>query len=474
VGKVIQARLQQRPPASDTGQLPDPTILRFQAADGTYFLAEEALRSTRAGGVPLEVLREIDESQIPVCFLPPERGMTFEPAPEEARMAVLAQLLAEDRARGEEDVRFLGRNRPVPPEGFELDRVGGGRRYVWQIVPRHTAIAPGLHDRFPQLRALLTNPRARVVLSLGSGGLKLFAHATVLRLLEELEVDESIDEIWGSSAGALAALLYSHSLSPAAIEQTGFDLYAGRWDLSIHPSKIQVLRQLLREALLPSSESSHAGFVDCSESLALMLDRYCSTLRPRQSLYCTAFNLADCRPAVLSPEPVPPHLESFITQTDPREAALASAAVPLLFVPRVVRIEGRDVPFIDGSTTEEVPLYSVVRKWDLDRAAGAETREGLVILYVKLTGTPAIYRTSHGRVGKLRLLQTIASAGMETMYQRDLELISARPDVCLLPLQLPGSSPDFFEIRRIPEWVRLARDAFPEQLLELEQSLPTP
>jgi hypothetical protein len=63
---------------------------------------------------------------------------------------------------------------------------------------------------------------------------------------------------------------------------------------------------------------------------------------------------------------------------------------------------------------------------------------------------------------------------METMYQRDLELISARPDVCLLPLQLPGSSPDFFEIRRIPEWVRLARDAFPEQLLELEQSLPTP
>ncbi len=471
MGKVIQARLQQRPPESGGRKLPDARILRFQAADGTYFLAESALQVARTEGVPLEIIRGIDEGDIPVRFLPPERGLTFEPAPEEARMAVLARLLAEDRARGEEDVRFLGRNRAVPADGFELDRVGGGRRYVWQVVPRPTQAVPGIVERLPRLRELLTNPRVRVALSLGSGGLKLFAHATLLRLLEDLEVDEHLDEIWGSSAGALAALLYSHGLSPAAIEQTGFDLYAGRWDLSIHPSKIQVLRQLLREALVPARESSHAGFVDCSESLARMLDRYCATLRPRRSLFCIAFNLADCRPAVLSPEAVPKHLEELITQTEARDAALASAAVPLLFVPRVVRVGDRDVPFIDGSTTEEVPLYSVVRKWDLDREAGVERRESLVILYVKLTGSPEIYRTPHGRVGKLRLLQTIASAGMDTMHQRDLALISARPDVSLLPVHLPGPSPDFFEIGRIPEWIRLAREAFPEQLLDLEQSL---
>ena len=90
---------------------------------------------------------------------------------------------------------------------------------------------------------------------------------------------------------------------------------------------------------------------------------------------------------------------------------------------------------------------------------------------MKLTWSPEIYRTPHGRVGKLRLLQTIASAGMDTMHQRDLALISARPDVSLLRIQLPGPSPDFFEIGRIPEWIRLAREAFPEQLLQIEQGL---
>ena len=105
---------------------------------------------------------------------------------------------------------------------------------------------------------------------------------------------------------------------------------------------------------------------------------------------------------------------------------LASAAVPLLFVPRRIPIDGREIPYIDGSTTEEVPIYSIVQKWDLDRAAGFERRERLVILYVKLTGRPSMYRTPHGRMGKLRLLQTVASAGMETMHQRDVALISMR------------------------------------------------
>ena len=140
-------------------------------------------------------------------------------------------------------------------------------------------------------------------------------------------------------------------------------------------------------------------------------------------------------------------------------------------VPRCLPVGDREVPYVDGSATEEVPLHSVVRKWDLDREAGVEARERLVLLYVKLTGTLAIYRTTHGRISKLRLLQTIASAGMETMHQRDVALISMRPDIELLSLKLPGSSPDFFEVGRIPEFIRLAREVFVEQLLEIEQRL---
>jgi hypothetical protein len=472
VGKVFQARIPARRPSTERQRTATSAALRFQATDGTWFLEEPALRIAQESGVELQLLREIDESELPVRFLPTGEGVVFEPAPEDARLAVLARLLAEDRARGEEHVRFLGRHRPVPPDGFELDRAGGARRYIWQIIPAELAEPTlQLRERFPHLRALLHDHGTRFALSLGSGGLKLFSHATALRLLEAMGVHDSIDELWGTSGGALATVLYSHGLSPEAIEQTGYDLYAGRYDLSIHPSKIQVLRHLIREALAPSEHDSHAGFVDCTESLARMIDRYCSTLRPQRPLYAIAYNLAECRAEVLTPQPVPRHLEGLHVQTGAREAALASAAVPLLFVPRRIRVEDREIPYIDGSTTEEVPIYSIVQKWDMDRAAGFERRERLVILYVKLTGQPSMYRTPHGRMGKLRLLQTVASAGMETMHQRDVALISMRSDVHLLPLELPGSNPDFFEIRRIPDFVRRAKDAFPERLQRIEKFL---
>jgi hypothetical protein len=471
VATVFQVRVPKGPSGSVPGIRLDGEVLRFRGTDGLYYLEESAVEEVR-NAVGLEIVREIDASEVPVHFLTREDGVGVEPPPEDARLAVLARLLAEDRARGEEHIRFLGRNCPVPPDGFELDRVGGRRRYVWQIVPaKESEPTPTFADRLPKLHALLTDPHARVALSLGSGGLKLFAHATAFRLLEALGVDDSIDEIWGCSAGALAGLLYSHGLSPQAIEQTGYDLYSGRYDLSIHPSKIQVLRQLVREALVASDRSSHAGFVDCTESLSRMIDRYCATLRPQRRLYCLAFNLADCVPEVLTPDPVPPHLEGFLVQTDAREAALASSAVPLLMIPRRVRVGDREVPYVDGSTTEEVPLDSIVRKWDLDREGGTETRERLVLFYVKLTGEVAIYRTPQGRIGKLRLLQTVASAGMDAMYRRDVELISGRPDITLISLELPGANPDFFEIGRIPQFVRLAREVFPEQLLEIERSL---
>ncbi len=74
-------------------------------------------------------------------------------------------------------------------------------------------------------------------------------------------------------------------------------------------------------------------------------------------------------------------------------------------------------------------------------------------------------------MSKLRLLQKIASAGVETMYARDLELIRQRPDIRLLPLELLDSAPDFLEISRIPEFIRLAKECFPEQLDRHEAAL---
>ena len=94
-----------------------------------------------------------------------------------------------------------------------------------------------------------------------------------------------------------------------------------------------------------------------------------------------------------------------------------------------------------------------------------------MIVYVKLTGGLETYRSHPGRLGKLRLMQTVAAAGIETMHRRDVELLRMRKDVRLLGLELGDSSPDFFDTRRIAEFIRSAKECFPEQLVALEERL---
>lgn len=448
-------------------------VFRFRASDGTYLLGAHEFDEARASKFPLRVICTYDEREIPVRFLLPHDGAVNNHPPEEARLAVLARLLAEERAGGDVHIRFLGRNRKVPTDGFVLDRAGGKRCYVWQAVPAEDMQVrpPELAERFRALHELFRDPHTKVVLALGSGGVKLFAHAPVLRLLDRLGLDSYIDEIWGSSGGAVVALLYSHGLSPQAIEQAGYDLYTGRYDLAIHPSTFQILRNLLRDALLPGSGRHSAGFIDLTGGLGRMLDDYCASIRCRRPFYCVAFNLEECRTEVLTPVAVPPHLQGFALQTEGRDAVLASAAVPLLSVPQSIERDGRQVPYVDGSTTEDVPLYSAARKWDLDREAGLEQRERLVMLYVKLTQAPGQYRGSTEPIGKLRLLQMVASASIQTMHERDVALLGARPDIQLLRLELEESSPDFFDTSRIPAFIRIAKECFPEQLAEIERRL---
>ncbi len=444
--------------------------LRFCGPGGTYFLAPDAMAQARARGIEMEVLREIQERELPVHFELPHQGAVCDPPPEDARLSVLARLLSECRADGSVNIRFLGRNRAVPADGFALDRSDGQRRYVWQVVDAGESPS-SLDERFRALRELCAAEDSRVVLSLGSGGLKLFAHATALRLIEAIGCAEHVQEIWGSSAGAMAGLMYAQGLSPHAIEQLGYDLYAGRVDLGLRPSKFQLVRRLVTDALLPVTGGTPPGFVDCAKGLERVLEQYCAAVKPRLPFFCPAFNVGDCRPEVLTPIEVPQHLADFMIQTDPREAALASSTVPLLFVPRVIRRGDRELHYIDGSTTEDVPLHSIALKWDRDREAGTEERKRLVILYVKLTGSLHAYETHPRRIGKLRLLQTVAAAGIETMHRRDLELLDQRTDVTLLPLELGDSSPDFFETGLIPEYVSKAKETFPEQLMALESQL---
>lgn len=464
--QIFQIKVHVEP--ESLGDLDSP--LRFRAEDDSFYVTGDELTQARELGFVAEVIREIQEDDLPVRFLLPHQGAVNDPPPASARLAVLARLLSEGRANGDTHVRFLGRNRTVPPSGFILDRANGDRRYVWQVVPADaTHSEEDLSERFRALRQQFAAPDTRVVLSLGSGGLRLFCHAAALRLIERIGCAESVDEVWGTSAGALVALLYSHGLSPQAIEQAGYDIYSGRTQLQFRPSTFQILRHLLRDVILPSENTEPTGFVDCAKSLSAMLDQYCDREDALWPFYATAYNLAECRPEILTAGPVPEHLAHMMVQTDPRLAAMASAAVPLLFSPLFIERNGERVPYIDGSTTEDVPLHSVVDKWDRDREAGVESRSRLLILYVKLTGATGPYRTRQGRMSKLRLLQTVAAAGIDSAYQRDLQLLNWRDDVDLCPLEIADSTPNFFEVSRIPEFIREAKETFPAQLAKIER-----
>ena len=66
-------------------------------------------------------------------------------------------------------------------------------------------VAPPLDpSRYSTLRRLVTDENNRVVLSLGGGALHgLCGNVSLLRLLEELELRPHIEEVWGTSAGAV-------------------------------------------------------------------------------------------------------------------------------------------------------------------------------------------------------------------------------------------------------------------------------
>jgi hypothetical protein len=134
LGHVVQIKLEV--PPDSASEFPDgESQLRFQSADGSFFLTDEELDDARQRGCRYELVRRFQESELPVRFSLPHDGAVTDWPPEAARLAVLARLLADDRTIVSVEVRFLGRNRNVPPDGFALDRAGGQRRYVWQVVP---------------------------------------------------------------------------------------------------------------------------------------------------------------------------------------------------------------------------------------------------------------------------------------------------------------------------------------------------
>ena len=57
------------------------------------------------------------------------------------------------------------------------------------------------------------------------------------------------------------------------------------------------------------------------------------------------------------------------------------------------------------------------------------------------------------------------------MHRRAVALLQQRDDVELVGLELGETAADFFDTKRIPDYIRAAKESFPIQLAEIESAL---
>ncbi len=289
--------------------------------------------------------------------------------------------------------RFLDAARlPCRPEDLvAFDYAGGKRSYMFRIVD---APIGEVDERERSLRAdlfghhtWLMDPTARKVLSLGGGGYRLFAALPALKALELMMGGDrtKIDEVWGSSGGALLGYVFANGLDLRVIDQLGFDLYHGKSkDLpGIHlRSLANLTKQLVSNWATGTLGNPELGaWVEAVDRMSTP-----SPTAKRIPFHAMVSNTRWRHPvAFAEPQYIPEHCKDILIPCSGREATAASMAVPFLFRPM------RGVPgfeedlWFDGSVVDENPVMLPFVKWMRDRKADPEnTPKKLKIMLINL------------------------------------------------------------------------------------------
>ncbi len=265
----------------------------------------------------------------------------------------------------------------IPLKNRKSARTKGDAGKVITFSPRR---------RFANLIRSISQPDTKVVLSLGGGGIRMYAHLPVLEFIENLGASQYISEVWGASGGALIGLLYSRGLSPEQIFQYSNDYFFRKTRVSLTPSLFSIVKNIALETLFSSnSDKNIKGFHNIQDAMTEVVEKVIEGGKVRFPIYCLAYNLETNQTDVLTPDPLPERVyPNFIFPTNALDAIVASSSVPILFVPKVIEDDyGRRV-YADGATGEEVPTVSVYKKWLRDRELGLESRKRLLVIAVDL------------------------------------------------------------------------------------------
>jgi hypothetical protein len=137
----------------------------------------------------------------------------------------------------------------------------------------------------------------------------------------------------------------------------------------------------------------------------------------------------------------------------------------------MIRREQKEVTYIDGMTTEAVPLMSVYQKWKIDRKIGLEKRPKLFVLAAKVAKNTIYEAKADEHIGEMAIMMMYHDAMLNAMVESQHALLSRDPDVEVLELSVPLSEWSNFDIYHIPSFIKMSYVYYINDLLNYERDV---
>jgi predicted acylesterase/phospholipase RssA len=292
-------------------------------------------------------------------------------------------------------------------------------------------------SRYDALRRLVQDPRKRVVVSFGGGGVPgISANLALAHLLELLDVRRHVTQVWGTSAGAVVGGGWASGSSAQAILDQVLRLNRRgsvdvQWRRLLAALLLRPFGRELPDGLIGAKHFARAVGAGLTATTfeACATEFRCIAVTDDGTLVRHVFRSGPLLPAIMS-----------------------SMSLPGIIVP-YPHEDGRT--FYDGGLIEKTPLLSPIA----EHARSGDGRELLLI------GThydnEASKTAAHGFVA--RFVQTLYA--MESVaWDYQLAQARERKDVTLLLLNPQQDEPSVFDFKRVEPVFARAFGVFADRL----------
>lgn len=334
--------------------------------------------------------------------------------------------------------------------------------------------------KFQRLYRALTQGDTKIVVSLGGGGARMFAHPVVFDFLEQLGVASRIDEVWGASGGAIMGSLYACGMSPSEMKEDGIKVASGSHKVPRAPSPLKSAANMIQDLFRPiEKRTALKGFQDCQRGIFKIVQERMQNRNLKIPFYCTAYNMDRFENDILTPQAIPDtYAGNYIYSVDLFTAVNASSSIPVIFKPVAISEGSKTHKYVDGAMIEEVPLASLYRKWQLDRQLQLEKRRRLIVIAVFLYAFPTgLQFLDHWLIRRLPgyeyifLSMNYADFMRKARQQAQKQPLLEDPMVELWEIHLGMTEGSILDFNIIPKVIKHAEREFPKQFAEINRNM---